>query len=282
MKTGIKHPPPCVANAENDHMTNEPKCIEFSVAAQVATLTVCNPNHHNAMTLEMWHALPSLITRAEQDATVRAIVIRGKGDDAFISGADISEFSELRARGAPARAYDRANSIAFAAIRNCGKPTIAMIQGACMGGGFGIAAACDLRYASESATFAIPAAKLGIGYPVDAMHDIVGAIGSSAAKELFYTSKTINAQVAHRLGFLNQTFPSDELEVHTISVAMQVAIGAPLTIHAAKMAIIAVETQSEEAMASANSAAEICFDSTDYEEGVNAFLNKRKALFSGE
>lgn len=256
-------------------------CIELSAAQRLATISICNPLHHNAMTLDMWQVLPALMQDAERNPDVRVIMIRGSGDTAFVSGADISEFLDLRARGAPARAYDKANSIAFASIRNCNKPTIAMIQGACMGGGFGIAAACDLRYAASNATFAIPAAKLGIGYPVDAMQDIVSAVGSSAAKELFYTAKTINAEEAQRLGFLNQIFDADKLEPNTRSVAEQIAIGAPLTLMAAKKAIIASQYPSEQTQEEAIQAAEACFDSADYEEGVNAFLNKRKARFNG-
>lgn len=256
-------------------------CIELSAAQRLATISICNPLHHNAMTLDMWQVLPALMQDAERNPDVRVIMIRGSGDTAFVSGADISEFLDLRARGAPARAYDKANSIAFASIRNCNKPTIAMIQGACMGGGFGIAAACDLRYAASNATFAIPAAKLGIGYPVDAMRDIVSAVGSSVAKELFYTAKTINAEEAQRLGFLNQIFDADQLEPNTQSVAERIAIGAPLTMMAAKKAIIASQYPSEQTQEEAIQAAEACFDSADYEEGVNAFLNKRKARFNG-
>lgn len=255
--------------------------IDLCVTAPMAILTICNPRHHNAMTMDMWHTLPAFMSKVEQDTTIRAIVLRGAGETAFVSGADISEFSELRARGAPARAYDQANGVAFSAIRNCSKPTIAMIRGACMGGGFGIAAACDLRYAADNATFAIPAAKLGIGYPVDAMQDIVAAIGSSASMELLYTAKTINAEEALQLGFLNQIYASDELESGTMAIAGQIAKGAPLTQRAAKKAIAAATYPSEQATQEAYRAAELCFDSDDYEEGVSAFLNKRKAKFNG-
>lgn len=255
--------------------------IDLSIAGPLATITISNIRHHNAMTLTMWQALPGLVSQAEQDPAVRAIIIRGAGNTAFVSGADISEFSQLRARGAPARAYDKTNSLAFAAIRGCSKPTIAMIHGACMGGGFGIAAACDLRYASVTASFAIPAAKLGIGYPVDAVQDIVSAIGSSAALELFYTARTLGSDEALRLGFLNRMFEQDTLESETFEIAMQIAKGAPLTLLAAKKAIMAARSPGDKAQSEANAAAESCFDSDDYEEGVSAFLNKRKANFIG-
>ena len=264
-------------------MTNETtdSSIDLSIAGPLATITISNLRHHNAMTLKMWHALPALVSQADRDPTVRAILIRGAGTTAFVSGADISEFADLRARGAPARAYDKANSVAFAAIRDCSKPTIAMIQGACMGGGFGIAAACDLRYATDTSSFAIPAAKLGIGYPVDAVQDIVSAIGSSAAKELFYTARTIDAQEAKKLGFLNQIFAHDTLEAGVLSIADQIVRGAPLTLQAAKKAITAAERPSDLTIQEANMAAETCFDSLDYEEGVSAFLNKRSTKFKG-
>lgn len=255
--------------------------IELSIAGPVATVTICNLRHHNAMTLGMWQALPAILTSAEQDPAVRAIILRGAGTSAFVSGADISEFAELRARGAPARAYDKINSLAFAAIRNCAKPTIAMICGPCMGGGFGIAAACDLRYASDTASFAIPAAKLGIGYPVDAVQDIIDAIGSNAALELFYTARTLNAEEAHQLGFLNRIFAQDSLESETSAIAAKITHGAPLTLRAAKKAIIAARFPGKEALEEANRAAETCFDSSDYEEGVSAFLNKRREKFLG-
>ena len=272
-----------VHHTKHDDMTAPAthNSVDLAIDGPLATITISNPRHHNAMTLNMWQVLPDLVSQADRAPTVRVILIRGAGKTAFVSGADITEFSRLRARGAPARAYDRTNSLAFAAIRNCSKPTIAMIQGACMGGGFGIAAACDLRYATDTSTFAIPAAKLGIGYPVDAVQDIVSAIGGSAARELFYTARTIGAEEALKLGFLNRIFAQDTLEAGALSLADRIARGAPLTLQAAKKAITAAEQPSDLTLQEAKMAAETCFDSLDYEEGVSAFLNKRRANFKG-
>lgn len=251
------------------------------IVPPLAIIRIQNTKHHNAMTLEMWQALPAVIAQADADPRVKVVILRGAGDLAFVSGADISEFSTTRAKGAPARTYDKANSIAFAAIRTCEKPTLAMIHGFCMGGGFGIAAACDLRYAANDAKFSIPAAKLGIGYPVDAMADIIGAIGPTAAKDLFYTARVVQAQEALQLGIVNQVFKKESLETEVLNIASTIALSAPLTLKAAKKAIAAALHPSRRAVEEAYIAAETCFDSEDYEEGVAAFLEKRQVTFRG-
>ncbi|MBL4646564.1 MAG: enoyl-CoA hydratase/isomerase family protein [Rhizobiales bacterium] len=256
--------------------------VELAIGGAIATITFINPKRHNALNFSMWQALPGLIARAENDSAVRVVVLRGIGDDAFVSGADISEFTTLRAKGEPARRYEDANSRAFAAIRNCMKPTIALIHGFCIGGGFGIAAACDLRYADEAATFGVPAAKLGLSYPIEAMADIVNAIGASAAKELIYTAKTIDAAQAQQLGFINAVWPRRELDVKVHKIAICIADGAPLTVQAAKTAIAHSLNPSERSLAAAVESAGKCFGSEDYDEGVHAFLNKRKATFEGK
>lgn len=255
--------------------------VFVQIVPPLAIVRIQNPKHHNAMTLEMWQTLPAILAEADADPRVNVIIIRGAGDQAFVSGADISEFSTIRAKGAPARAYDKANSIAFASIRTCEKPTIAMIHGFCMGGGFGIAAACDLRYAANDSKFSIPAAKLGIGYPVDAMVDIVGAVGPIVAKELFFTARVVEANEALKLGILNAVSDKVDLETDVLKIANTIAMGAPLTLKAAKKAIAAVTMPKERAIDEAYAAAEICFDSSDYEEGVAAFLEKRNAKFRG-
>lgn len=255
--------------------------VFVQIVPPLAIVRIQNPKHHNAMTLEMWQTLPAVLAEADADPRVNVIVIRGAGDKAFVSGADISEFSTMRAKGAPARHYDKANSIAFAAIRRCEKPTIAMINGYCMGGGFGIAAACDLRYAADDCKFSIPAAKLGIGYPVDAMIDIVELVGPATTKELFFTAKVIEADEAVKLGILNAVFSKADLETEVLKTANTIAAGAPLTLLAAKKAVAAVLQPKDRTVDEAYSAAEICFDSDDYEEGVAAFLEKRKAKFKG-
>ncbi|MEP0518716.1 MAG: enoyl-CoA hydratase [Hyphomicrobiales bacterium] len=255
--------------------------IFLQIVPPLAIIRIQNPKHHNAMTLDMWQSLPAVVAEADADPRVNVIIMRGAGDTAFVSGADISEFSTSRAGGAAARAYDKANSIAFASIRTCKKPTIAMIYGFCMGGGFGIAVACDLRYAADDAKFSIPAAKLGIGYPVDAMVDIVTTLGPAVAKELFYTARVIKAEEAFKLGILNAVSTKVDLETDVLKIANTVAVMAPLTIRAAKKAIAAVLLPNDRIIDDAYAAADACFDSNDYQEGVAAFLEKRNAKFRG-
>lgn len=255
--------------------------VFVQIMPPLAIVRIQNPKHHNAMTLDMWQTLPAILAEADADPRINVIIIRGAGDKAFVSGADISEFGTIRSKGAPARSYDKANSIAFTSIRTCETPTIAMIHGFCMGGGFGIAAACDLRYAAGDAKFSIPAAKLGIGYPVDAMVDIVSAVGPVIAKELFYTARVVEADEALKLGILNAVLDKANLESEILKIANTIAAGAPLTLKAAKKAITAVLMPKDRTIAEAYDAAEVCFDSTDYEEGVAAFLEKRAPKFRG-
>ncbi|MFK8036154.1 MAG: enoyl-CoA hydratase [Hyphomicrobiales bacterium] len=255
--------------------------VFVQIVPPLAIVRIQNPTHHNAMTLEMWQKLPAVLAEAGADPRVNVVIIRGAGEIAFVSGADISEFSTIRTTGALARNYDKANSIAFAAIRRCEKPTIAMIHGYCMGGGFGIAAACDLLYAADDCKFSIPAAKLGIGYPVDAVVDIVSAVGPAVAKELFFTAKVVASDEALKLGIVNAVFSKSDLETEVLNTANTIAAGAPLTLLAAKKAIAAVLQPKDRTVEEAYAAAEVCFDSKDYEEGVAAFLEKRNANFKG-
>lgn len=155
-------------------METEPLLV--STTDGVATIVINRPARKNAVTQAMWIELAANVDRLAGDTDVRVIVLRGAGAD-FSAGADISEFDTLRGDPESARAYEATNSAAFAALRNASVPVIAAIRGICFGGGFGIAAACDLRVACTDAQFAVPAARLGLAYPHDAMADIVWAAG---------------------------------------------------------------------------------------------------------
>ena len=176
--------------------------IEFGVAR----LYIENPAKRNAFDFEMWRALPSLLRAVDAAEEARVLVISGAPGLPFCSGADISEFSNLRATSEGGRVYENANVEAFDAISNLSKPTIAAVSGFCMGGGFGIAAACDLRIADAQATFAIPAAKLGVGYPPAAMAYVVAAVGPQLAFDLFYTARRLTANEAKAARLRQPTF----------------------------------------------------------------------------
>ncbi|HEY8212814.1 MAG TPA: enoyl-CoA hydratase [Methylocystis sp.] len=248
----------------------------------VARLCIENPAKRNAFDFEMWRALPSLLRAIDAEEEARVCVISGAPGLPFCSGADISEFSTMRATSDGGRAYEHANVEAFHAISNLSKPTIAAISGFCMGGGFGIAASCDLRIADAQAVFAIPAAKLGVGYPPSAMAYVVAAVGPQLAFDLFYTARRLTANEAKERGFVSRLFATESFEGAVHALAENIAAGAPLTLRAAKAAIRAAArlpgAPSQEQCEALTSA---CFDSADYMEGRAAFLEKREPNFSG-
>ena len=188
----------------------------------------------------------------------------------------------MRKDAQTARAYEDTNSAAFDALRACAKPTIAMIRGFCMGGGVGLSVACDLRLAGEDARFAIPAARLGVGYPASAVRDVVKLIGPARAKDLFYSARRIEAGEAFSLGLVERVIRADELETETRAYAQAVATGAPLSQRAAKAAIDAVTGDPAAADWPAIEAlTDACFDSADFAEGRTAFLERRDPVFTG-
>ncbi|MEL6946345.1 MAG: enoyl-CoA hydratase-related protein [Pseudomonadota bacterium] len=246
----------------------------------IGHLRLARPERHNALSLADWQAIPKAIARLNDDGA-RVIIVSGDGAS-FCAGADISEFDVVRKDPASARHYEAANSDAFAAIRMAAVPTVAAINGFCLGGGFGLAAACDLRIATPKATFGVPAARLGLAYPVDAMEDIVNGVGLQAAKRLLFTAERIDAEHALRLGFLSEIVEVDRLEDKALTVAGTIASLAPLT-HRATKATLAALTKSAagDALERAKDVGDVTFDSQDYAEGRRAFREKRPANFKG-
>jgi enoyl-CoA hydratase/carnithine racemase len=255
--------------------------IAFAIASGVATLTIANPARRNAMTAAMWGALPGLLARAVADADVRVIVLRGAGQQAFCAGADISEFESARA-GEAVAAYDALNHAAFEALSGCPKPTIAMVHGFCMGGGLGLALACDLRIADTAAQFALPPAKLGLGYNPRWIGPILRAISPADAKLLLFTGRRIPAEHALTMGLVTKLCEADDLEVVTMSLAAEIAANAPLSVKAAKAMVDQLSAAGARAdMAALDAMVAACFASADYAEGRRAFLEKRTPVFRG-
>ncbi|WP_342587240.1 enoyl-CoA hydratase-related protein [Hoeflea olei] len=245
----------------------------------IGRLTIARPEKRNALTDAMWRALPAAIAWLVKTRAMRVIVIEGAGGRDFSAGADIGEFETLRKDAGTARAYETANSAAFAAIRTCPVPVIAAIRGICFGGGFGLAAAADLRLADTSARFAIPAARLGLAYPPDAVQDLVRALGDQQARRALYTAGELSAAEALACGCLLSVSDADRLDAEVDALAARMAAAAPLSVRASKAAISAGPAPQSRDRADRLAAA--TFDSEDYAEGRRAFMEKRAPAFSG-
>src|SRR5512137_1416342 len=199
-------------------------------------LVLDNPARLNALTAAMWAAIPRLLAEADADPEIRVIILKGAGGKAFSAGADISEFDSART-GDAAATYDALNHAAFEALLGASKPTIATIEGFCLGGGLGIAACCDLRIANDAATFAIPAAKLGLGYHPRWVRTLLALAPPASVKELLFTGRRFNAAEALAMSLVNRVYPAGALESETRAMAETIAANAPMTIRAAKAAI---------------------------------------------
>jgi enoyl-CoA hydratase len=247
----------------------------------VAEVLLNAPERKNAVPLAAWQALPALLERVEQDPTVRVCVLRGAGGKAFSAGADISEFEAIRSTPEAAARYDAANVAAFKALKAVPMPVIAAIEGPCLGGGLGLALACDLRIAASSASFSIPAARLGLAYPPQALGDLLEAVSPSEAKKLLFTATRLSAQEALRIGLVNEVVGETELDSRIETLCATICANAPLSLKAAKTAInrLAAPVRPE-SLEQLLRDAQTCIDSEDYREGCRAFLEKRPPLFN--
>ena len=205
--------------------------------AGVGIVTFNNPERHNAMSVEMWEATTAMLAGFAADNEVRVVVLTGAGGKAFVSGADISQFADQRASLDAARAYDVKTAAAFDSIDEFPKPTIAMIRGYCVGGGLALAVCCDLRICSDDSRFAVPAAKLGLGYGHTGLKRLIDVVGPSFAKEIFYTARQFDAQEALAMGLVNRVVPAAGLESYVKTMTDTISANAPLTIKAVKFTV---------------------------------------------
>lgn len=248
----------------------------------LATVVFNRPRMRNAISLAMWTAIARVTRELAEDDGVRAIVYRGAGRQAFASGADISEFEEQRKDAASAAHYGAQTEAAYAAIRECPKPTVAMIFGFCMGGAMAVAMACDLRFAAEGSRFGIPAARLSIVYPTSSVGQLVDLVGPALAKDILYSARVVDDREALAMGFIQRLVPVDELERMTYDYLRTVADNAPLSVRGSKATIEAyLEGMDEERRRRLRELAREASESQDYKEGTRAFLEKRAPRFQG-
>jgi enoyl-CoA hydratase/carnithine racemase len=248
----------------------------------VGRITFDNQARRNALTYEMWQGIPVVMADFAADDNIRVIVLAGAGGKAFSAGADISEFAKKRSGEDAVAIYDEAVSIATDALVDAKKPLIAQIDGFCIGGGLGVAMCCDLRIAADNSRFAVPAAKLGLGYKIKGLKILVDQVGPAAAKEIFFTARQFSAQEAYDMGLINRVLPAGEVAAYVDDYAATIAGNAPLTVLAAKTVVDEILKDSgDRDLDLCQKVVDDCFASDDYQEGRKAFMEKRKPDFQG-
>jgi enoyl-CoA hydratase len=252
------------------------------VAGPVATVIFNNPAKRNALSGEIRAALPGVIAALGSDPDVRVLVITGAGDQAFVSGADISEFAQQRTSPDARAEFDASMAAIGRAWASLDKPVIAMIRGFCMGGGLLTALQADIRIAADNAQFGIPAARLGLGYGFGGVTALTSLVGPAWTAEILFSARRFSAAEALAMGLVNRVVPGAELRDQVMTLAATIAENAPLTIAAAKAAIREAGRSPERRdLARVEAMVEACFRSQDYLEGQRAFAEKRPPRFAG-
>jgi len=254
--------------------------VRTEVKGAIGYLIISNPRKHNAMSMDMWEAFASGIAALDAEAGVRVIVVQGDGETAFVSGADISQFEHQRTHDQSE--YEAIAADAYGAPGRASKPVIAAIRGICMGGGLGLAAACDLRVCSTDSRFRMPAARLGLGYSVEGVQRFIDLVGPQNVVDLFMTARIFGAEEALRIGFVSAVETPQRVHAKVAEIASAIAENAPLTVRAVKLAVRAAHSRDEEVVAAAKRAVLACMASADYLEGQSAFREKRQPAFRGK
>ncbi|GAB3444353.1 enoyl-CoA hydratase-related protein [Streptomonospora sediminis] len=252
--------------------------VEHSGA--VATLTLDRPESRNAIRLEMYRELPGLLRGIDDDPRVKVLVVRGAGTKAFAAGADISEFRDVRADAESARSYNEQVAAAEQALEGMAKPTIAMVHGYCVGGGCGLALACDLRFCDTGAQFAITPAKLGLVYSLESTRRLVDLVGPAQAKWILFSGQRVDAAHALRTGLADVVTDPGDLSGQVYDFAELVGTRAQYSVRAAKEVVRRIVAGQRRDDADTTQLRNASFDTEDYAEGVRAFLEKRAPEFT--
>jgi enoyl-CoA hydratase len=248
----------------------------------IGRVVFSNPEKFNAMSYAMWAALPGALQDFDADPAIRLVVLEGAGDKAFVSGADISQFESQRTDAAAQARYNAAVEAAYQAPLRCSKPVVAKIRGVCMGGGLGLAAACDLRFCTDNSRFRMPAGRLGLGYGVAGVRRFLQVLGLQNTLDIFFSARVFDAGEALRMGFASRIEPVATFDAAVDAWCQSVAANAPLTLRALKLTANAlIREPADRDMAAVEAAIAACYASDDYREGARAFMDKRKPAFKG-
>ena len=253
--------------------------IFLRISDNIACLVLNRPDKKNALDKSMWEKIPRLVEEATRDSNVRVLILRSEDPNFFSAGADISEFT-LFMNDADAREDNRkAIRAACRALEECPLPTIAMVQGACVGGGCMLALCCDIRLGDEKSRYGITPAKLGLVYSLGDTRRLVDLVGPAQAKQILFTAGIFPARRALDIGLVNDIFPVDELEEKTLELARQMMANSGHSLRHIKRNIARVLSGDREDDEQSESLFNAAFDGPDHREGVDAFLNKRKPEF---
>jgi enoyl-CoA hydratase len=246
----------------------------------IATVTLNQPDRLNALNRGMWEALGTAMQTLSADDELRCVVVRGAGGKAFAAGADIAEFATERADASQASGYGALIHDAMQAVAQCRHPTVALIEGACVGGGLEIAAMCDLRVCGASSRFGVPVNRLGLTMAYGELQGLLALVGRAVTLEILLEGRIFGAEEAYAKGLVNRVVADDQVEREAYATAERIAAGAPLVARWHKQFIdrLTVRAQLSPDEWSEGFA---CFDTEDYREGVAAFTGKRKPQFKG-
>lgn len=258
----------------------EKNSIFLKKDGNIGWIVLNQPEKRNAISKAMWEMFPSILEDAKNDKNIKVVVVRGSGNQAFAAGADISEFESIHSNKKTSIQYNKIILDAEKHLTNFPKPSIAMIHGSCVGGGCGIALACDMRFGDETSRFSIPPANLGLVYSLHGTKLLIEKVGPGTAKDMLYSARFLMFEEAKNVGLLDKIFSSKDLESKTIEYCEMISQKSSYTIKSTKriirMILNGLTTDNKETVDLFNSA----FEGDDYKEGTRAFLEKRKPDFN--